>query len=99
MNKGFYIGVIAPLFVFVAINLIAAHFQSDCGISDVIGLVVPDFSGCYDTIVRIGFPFQFLEEGGFAYRSIFNPLALISDFFLAQGLTLIAGLIARRWGK
>lgn len=94
MSKSFLAGAIATLLVFVAINLIIAYMQSDCGIRAVIGLWVPGFSFCNDDIVRVGFPFRVLEEGGFAFRSIFNPGALITDVTIAVGAGILVGLVA-----
>ncbi len=99
MNRKFYFGLSATLLIFIVVSLIAAHLQSDCGIRAVIGLWIPGFSVCNDDIVRIGFPFRFLEQGGFAFRSIFNLGALIADIVVAVGAGIVAGLIAQRVGK
>jgi hypothetical protein len=96
LNKGFYVGAIATLLLFLAANLVAAQLQSDCGIRAVIGLWVPGFSACNDDIVRLGFPFQFLEQGGFAFRSIFNLGALLADAIIAFCAGVLVGLIAQR---
>ncbi len=99
MTRNFYFGLILTLLLFIAINLVAAHVQSDCGIRAVIGLWVPGFSNCNDDIVRIGFPFRVLEQGGFAFRSIFNLGALIADALVAVGASVVVGLIAQRVGR
>ncbi len=99
MNRNFYLSLIVTLLFFIVINIIAAHLQSDCGIRAVIGLWVPGFSFCNDDIVRLGFPFRFLEEGGFAFRSIFNQGALIADVIIALGAGVLIGLVAQRWRK
>ena len=99
MSKSFLAGAIATPLVFVAINLAAAHLQSDCGISAVIGLWLPSLKSCADDIVRIGFPFRFFEEGGFAFRSIFNLGALLGDVLVALAASVVVGLLARRLAK
>ncbi len=99
MTRNFYFGLILTLLLFIAINLVAAHVQSDCGIRAVIGLWVPGLSICNDDIVRIGFPFRVLEQGGFAFRSIFNPSALIANVLISVGAGVIVGLVAQRWRK
>ncbi len=99
MSKSSSLGCFFTLLAFIVVNLIAAHLQSDCGIRAVIGLWIPGFSVCNDDIVRIGFPFRFLEQGGFAFRSIFNLGALIADIVVAVGAGIVAGLIAQRVGK
>ncbi len=99
MKKNFYLGLIATLVLFLTLNVIAAHLQSDCGIRAVIGLWVPGISVCNDDIVRVGFPFQFLEQGGFAFRSIFNLGAWIADIVVAVGAGIVVGLIAQRVSK
>jgi hypothetical protein len=52
----------------VALNLLAAHLLSDCGLPSVFGM-----GHCADDITRAGWPFKFFEEGGFEYHSFFNP--------------------------
>jgi len=99
MNRRFYIGFIITLTLFIAINLVVAHLQSDCGIRAVIGLWIPGLSVCNDDIVRIGFPLRFLEEGGFAFRSIFNLGALIADVLIPVGAGVLVGLVAQKWRK
>ena len=61
------IGFILTLLLFLAVNLLAAHLQSDCGLPAFFNL-----SGCADDIRRAGFPLQFYEEGGFDGHSSFD---------------------------
>jgi hypothetical protein len=96
VSKSFYVSFIAALFLFIAINLIAAHLQSDCGIRAVIGIFVSRFSGCMDDVVRIGFPFLFMRVGGFAAPFFFSVGALIGDIVVAGGASVLVGLIAQR---
>ncbi len=99
MTRNFYVSLIVTLLLFIVINIIAAHLQSDCGIRAVISLWVPGFSFCNDDIVRVGFPFRVLETGGFAFRSIFNQGALIADAIIAIGVGVLIGLVAQRLRK
>ena len=84
---GFAIG----LLVFVLLNLLAAHFRSDCGLTAVLGM-----ARCSDDIRRAGFPLLVWEEGGFAYRSSFNPGALLIDLLIGLGVGVASGLLAVR---
>ena len=84
--KGFLIG----LFIFILANILAAHLLSDCGLPAVLGM---DF--CADDIARAGFPLIFFEEGGFAFRSIFNLPYLLLDIFIGFDLAILCGFIAR----
>jgi hypothetical protein len=81
MNKNFVIGFIGGLFLFVAINLLAAHLASDCGLA-----TFSPSGGCADGIARLGWPLQFYESGGFMYQQSFNALYLLID--LGVGLLL-----------
>lgn len=100
MKRGrFFIGFAATLIGFLALNLVAAHLQSDCGIRAVIGLWIPSFKFCADDIVRVGFPFRVIEEGGFAFRSVFNTDALTGDVLVALAASTVAGWIAQKVGK
>ncbi len=83
--KGFLMGLI----IFILANLLAAHLLSDCGLPAVLG---KDF--CADDIVRAGFPLIFFEEGGFAYRIIFNQPYLLLDILIGLGFSIICGFIA-----
>lgn len=85
MNKHFVTGFAIGLLLFLAINLLAAHLASDCGLPAVFGR-----DRCADDITRAGWPLQFYEDGGFAYRQDFNPLYLLIN--LAAGLALAAAL-------
>jgi hypothetical protein len=77
--------------LFIVANVVAAHFQSDCGLPAWLGT-----SGCADDIKRAGFPLIFIEEGGFGYRFNFNPLMLAFDAVIALVLSLVAGFFAQR---
>lgn len=72
MNRNFLIGFAAGLLIFAGINVLTTHLSSDCGLPAVFGL-----DSCADDISRAGWPLQFYEEGGFAFRRNFN-----SFFFL-----------------
>lgn len=74
-SRHFLFAFAAGIGLFIILNLIAVHVRSDAGLFEGLGIV--DRSS--DDIRRIGFPFQFLEEGGFSHRYIFSPLALVSD--------------------
>jgi hypothetical protein len=84
--NGFLIG----LLIFLFANLIAAHLLSDCGLPAVLGV---DY--CADDIVRTGFPLVFYEEGGFAYREMFNLPYLLLDLFIGLDLAVFSGFMAR----
>ncbi|MBI5966060.1 MAG: hypothetical protein HY863_21475 [Chloroflexi bacterium] len=85
--KGFLIG----LSIFILANILAAHLLSDCGLPAVLGM-----GFCADDIARAGFPLIFFEEGGFAFRSIFNPPILLLDIFIGLGFAALCGFIAQR---
>jgi len=40
----------------------------------------------------MGFPFQFFEEGGFSYRRVFSPVALLLDAFVWVGSSVAVGI-------
>ena len=84
--NGFLIG----LFSMILINMLAAHLLSDCGLPAVLGT---DF--CADDIARAGLPLIFYEQGGFAYRSIFNLPYLFFDIFIGLDFAVLCGFIAR----
>jgi hypothetical protein len=94
-GRAFAIGAGGAASVFILLNIAAAHLRSDCGIRAVIGLWLPGWSFCADDIKRVGFPFLVLEQGGFAYRSSFDPQALFLDVIVAVGVSLAVGLICR----
>ena len=85
--KGFLIGLSA----FILLNLLAAHLFSDCGLPALFGL-----GGCADAISRAGFPFVFLEQGGFAYRNIFNLPIFILDLVIGIGIAGMTGYYMSR---
>ena len=85
MNKHFVVGFVCGLTLFIAINLLAAHLASDCGLA-----TYSPGSACADGIARLGWPLQFYESGGFMYQQSFNFLYLIID--IAVGLVLAAGM-------
>jgi len=79
------------MIVFAGLNLLAAHLRSDCGLPAILGM-----AGCADDIRRAGFPFIFWEEGGFAYRQIFQPEILAVDLGLALVVSAAAGWVMKR---
>ncbi len=85
MNKRFLLGFTIGLLLFTAINLLAAHLASDCGLA-----TFSPSSTCADAIARLGWPLQFYESGGFMYQQNFNGLYLLLD--IAIGLVLAAGM-------
>jgi hypothetical protein len=90
-RRAFLQGFLLGVSVCLVLNLLAAHMRSDCGILAVLGR-----SACADDIRRAGFPLQFWEEGGFAYRRTFDQAALLLD--LGAGLALAAaGGLLRQW--
>ncbi len=82
----------AVLLVWFAINLLSAHVRSDCGLPAVLGM-----SGCADDIRRAGFPWQFWESGGFAFRQYWSWPAFIGDIGLGFLIAVLAGWLAQRW--
>ena len=85
--RSFWTAFFLTLLAFFILNLLAAHFMSDCGLPAVLGM-----AGCADDIVRAGFPLQFYEEGGFAYHRNFIPAFFITDLSIACGVALMLGL-------
>ena len=98
-SRWFLIGFAASLLLFAVLNIAAAHLRSDCGILAVIALWLPRWSACSDDIVRVGFPFLVLEQGGFAYHSYLYPLAALLDVAVALGASLLAGAILQRFSS
>ena len=94
MNTRFTIGCGLGILVFVLINLLAAHLASDCGLPAVFGR-----DGCADDIARAGWPLQFYEEGGFAYRRIFNSSFLLIDLGIGLAFGIVSGLFYSRLKK
>ena len=92
MYKRFAIGFFTGLLIFSAINLLAAHLASDCGLPAVIGQ-----DACADDITRAGWPLQFYEEGGFAYRSEFNLNSLLANLGIGLGISSIVGWLVTRF--
>jgi len=88
MFKRFVIGCGLGILLFLLINLSAAHFASDCGLPAVFGR-----DSCADDIARAGWPLRFYEEGGFAYRHIFNSLFLFIDLGIGLALAIVSGLL------
>jgi hypothetical protein len=82
---------VGGLILFAVLNLIAAHVRSDCGLAAVFGV-----SGCADDIVRVGFPFQVFERGGFIARNTFDSMALAGDILVAFAVSAVAGMLAAR---
>ena len=91
MTKRFTIGFGIGLLIFIAINLLAAHLRSDCGLLAVFGRDM-----CADDIARAGWPLQFYEDGGFAYRHNFNALFLVVNLGIGIVLAVFAGLLMAR---
>ena len=81
MSRRFAIGSTIGLLVFILVNPFSAHLSSDCGL-----LAVFERDSCADDIVRVGWPLDFYENGGFDYRSEFNTPVLLLD--------LVIGVIA-----
>jgi len=88
--RTFLTGFLIGLVIFILANVLAAHLLSDCGLPAILGT---DF--CADDIARAGFPLIFFEEGGFAYRHIFNLPYLLLDIFIGIGFAVICGFAAR----
>ena len=84
----FATGFLVGLVVLLAANLVAVHLRSDGGLFEGLGLT----HHVMDGIRRIGFPFQILEEGGFVYRHVFSPLALLFDVLVAAACACGAGV-------
>ena len=76
----FTFGFLVGFSLFVAANLLAVHIRSDGGLLEGLGIV----DHVHDDIRRLGFPFQFFEEGGMSYRRVVSPLALAGDALLAM---------------
>lgn len=85
-RKAFLKGFLIGLSIFILLNILASALLSDCGLPALFGL-----GGCADAISRVGFPFAFFEQGGFAYRSIFNLPVFILDLVIGIGFAAILG--------
>ena len=92
-SRTFFNGFLIGLLVFILANLFAAHLLSDCGLPALLGA-----DACADDISRAGFPLVFFEQGGFAYRSIFNLPNLALDIFIGLDFAILCGFIAR-WNE
>lgn len=86
MTKHFAIGFLIGLLFFLAVNLLSAHLSSDCGLPAVLGR-----DACADDISRAGWPLQFYEEGGFAYRLNFSPVYLLINAAVGLGFSILTG--------
>jgi hypothetical protein len=85
----FLTGFILTSLLFLAVNVLAAYLQSDCGLPAFFNL-----SGCADDIRRAGFPLRFYEEGGFAYRHNFDITAFVTDLICGLALGVLGGAAA-----
>ena len=92
-SRTFLNGFLIGLLIFILANLFAAHLLSDCGLPALLGA-----DSCADDLSRAGFPLVFFEQGGFAYRIIFNLPYLFLDIFIGLGFAAICGFIAR-WNE
>lgn len=90
-TRVFWAGFLLGLAAFVIANLLAAHMLSDCGLPAVFGR-----DACADDIARAGFPLVFFEEGGFAFRSIFNLPYLLLDLLIGLGIGVLGGFLFRK---
>lgn len=89
-SRVFLNGSLIGLLIFILANILAAHLLSDCGLPAILGA-----GSCADDIARAGFPLIFLEDGNFAFRSIFNLPYLLLDMFIGLDLAVTSGFIAR----
>lgn len=92
--RSFPIGFTLTILFFLVVNLLAAHFQSDCGLPAWFNL-----AGCADDIRRAGFPLVFYEVGGFDGRNRFEIGALGVDLVCGLGMMLMGGWLAQRLWK
>src|SRR6185295_1526179 len=86
MTKRFTIGFGMGILIFIAINLLSAHLRSDCGLLAVFGR-----DACSDDIARAGWPLQFYEDGGFAYRHNFNSFFLLINLGVGLAFAFLSG--------
>ena len=91
MRKRFVIGFAIGLFSFIALNLLAAHLASDCGLPAVFGR-----DACADDIARAGWPLRFYEDGGFTYHDVFNSLFLVLDIGIGLAVAFLSGWLYSR---
>ncbi len=90
--RTFLIAFVIAVLLLVGLNLLVAHVRSDCGLGAFLGT-----AGCADDIRRAGFPLQFWEEGGLAYRRVFSLPALLADAALGLAAAAAVGWAAQRW--
>jgi hypothetical protein len=91
-SRAFLNGFLIGLFSFILANLFTAHLLSDCGLPAILGM-----DSCADDIARAGFPLIFFEEGGFAFRSIFNIPYLFLDILTVIVFAALCGFFAQRF--
>lgn len=91
MTRAFWLYAVIALGAFVALNVLVAHLQSDCGLRGLLGT-----SGCADDISRYGFPLRFGEHGGIGYHQTFDMPAFIADILIGLGTATLAGIAGRR---
>jgi hypothetical protein len=84
---GLLVRFAALLSLFLLLNVVAAHFMSECGLPAVLGA-----HSCSDDIVRIGWPLKFYEEGGVAFHSYFSQSILITDVAVGVAAAIIIAL-------
>jgi len=53
-------------------------------------------AACADDIKRAGFPFLVLEEGGIAFHSFFDNVALMADVAVALLVSIAVGGVVQR---
>ncbi|MBI5945149.1 MAG: hypothetical protein HY864_12330 [Chloroflexi bacterium] len=92
-SRAFLHGFLFGLLIFTLANVLAAHLLSDCGLPAILGA-----DSCADDIARAGFPLIFFEQGGFAYRSIFNLPYLFLDSFIGLLFSALCGFFTA-WRK
>lgn len=90
------VGFLLGLLLFVALNALVAHWRSDCGL---LALLKLRRTHCFDDISRAGFPLQFYERGGYAYRLIFDPVAMMIDISSGLAFGVVGALIVNRLQK
>jgi ABC-type antimicrobial peptide transport system permease subunit len=94
VNKQFAIGLASGLLLFLIINLLAIHLNSDCGLA-----TLSPGSSCADGIAQVGWPMQFYESGGFMYQQNFNLVFLLIDLAFGVAVGLLLGWIFSRRKK
>jgi hypothetical protein len=94
MTRRYIIGFAIGLLIFLAISLLSAHLNSDCGL-----LAVFERDACADDVARAGWPFAFYERGGFDYRFVFNLPVLLLDLAIGLISASILGWFIDRRGR